>query len=382
LKPETVAQHREALLDFAERVERLPIAVAVGADLLRRQFGPLTEAARGLALDRLRSEVQDVPGLLERAIEAQGPLEQRLLEASAVCAAEGFWLPLAIKIAGLSEAEGAAARDVLVNSSLLRVLDRERQRFQLHALLREQLRRGMGVRGMGVRGTGILPVRVQEDAGGTGARRGRGILPVEEHAQDARATSITALQERHAAVVEGLFKDWETRWQECRECLAEVIPAAEFLWGKRETSREAWLSYRGYVLASRVGELDAARRIVTREEGFCAGRDDREAKDALQRSYGNQAVILKAWGRLEEALALHKKQEAICLELGNKSGLGHCYWYWGLLARAQGDRETEKQKLEAALALFSELKMPRERDAVRAQSNRLTGPPAPKAGSA
>ena len=37
-------------------------------------------------------------------------------------------------------------------------------------------------------------------------------------------------------------------------------------------------------------------------------------------SYGNQALILKAWGRLEEALALHKKEEAICLELGNKSG--------------------------------------------------------------
>jgi hypothetical protein len=690
LKPETVARHRQALLDFAERVERLPIAVAVGADLLRRQFAPLTEAARALVLERLRNEVQDVPGLLERAIEAQGPLEQRLLEASAVCAAEGFWLPLAIQIAGLSQAEGAGARDTLVNSSLLRVLDRDRQRFQLHALLREQLRRGMGVRG-----TGILPVRVQEDAGGTGARCGTGILPVEEHAQDAhatpqhaqdahatsepkirqgaylphwtrqgatysvtfrladslprpvverwlferedisrtarqlgrpltpqedrrlqelfserveryldagegkcwmrddaiaaivagallhfdgrryllhawcvmpnhvhvvvrplagyelpsithtwksftateanrklgrrgkfwqpesydhlirdegdyqnqveyvlnnparaglkdwkwvgrgtgilpveehaqdahatpehaqdaRATSITALQARHAAVLEGLFKDWETRWQDCRECLPEVIPAAEFLWGKRETNREAWLSYRGYELARRTGELDAALRITRREEDLRAGRDDREAKDGLQHSYGNQALILKAWGRLEEALALHKKEEALCLELGdkdglqrsygnqalilkawgrleealalpekqeaicrelgnknglqrsygnqalilrawgqseealalhrkqeaicrelgNKNGLGYCYWAWGLLARAQGDRETEKQKLEAALALFSELKMPRERDAVRPELSKLTPPDAPKAGSA
>ena len=192
LKPETVARHRQALVDFAERVERLPITVAVGADLLRRQFGPLTEAARGLALERLRNEVQDVPGLLERAIEAQGPVEQRLLEASAVCAAEGFWLPLAFEIAGLGGAEGGAARDMLVNSSLLRVLDRDRQRFQLHALLREQLRRGMGVRG-----TGILPVRVQEDAGGSGARRGTGILPVEEHAQDAHGTPQHA-QDAHA----------------------------------------------------------------------------------------------------------------------------------------------------------------------------------------
>jgi hypothetical protein len=95
-----------------------------------------------------------------------------------------------------------------------------------------------------------------------------GNLLVEEHAQDAHATSITALKERHATVLEGLFKNWETRWQDCRECLAEVIPAAEFLWGKRETNRKAWLSYWGYALARRVGELDAALRIMTREEGF------------------------------------------------------------------------------------------------------------------
>ena len=37
-------------------------------------------------------------------------------------------------------------------------------------------------------------------------------------------------------------------------------------------------------------------------------------KDGLQISYGNQALILQAWGRLEETLALHKKQEALCLE--------------------------------------------------------------------
>ena len=43
-------------------------------------------------------------------------------------------------------------------------------------------------------------------------------------------------------------------------------------------------------------------------------------EDSLQSSYGNQALILQAWGRLEEALALHKKEEAICLELGNKDG--------------------------------------------------------------
>jgi hypothetical protein len=46
---------------------------------------------------------------------------------------------------------------------------------------------------------------------------------------------------------------------------------------------------------------------------------------------------------------------------------GYCYWNWGLLAREQRDRNTEREKLAAALAIFTDLKMPRERDAVRAE---------------
>ena len=90
-------------------------------------------------------------------------------------------------------------------------------------------------------------------------------------------------------------------------------------------------------------------------------------KDGLQISYGNQAGILQDWGRLEEALALHKKEEALCLELGIPRGLAYCYWNWGLLAREQRDRNTEREKLAAALVIFTDLKMPRERDQVLAE---------------
>ena len=51
--------------------------------------------------------------------------------------------------------------------------------------------------------------------------------------------------------------------------------------------------------------------------------------------------------------------------------MGYCYWNWGLLARAQGDRKTEKEKLEQALAIFTELKMPRERDAVQTELEKV-----------
>jgi hypothetical protein len=80
---------------------------------------------------------------------------------------------------------------------------------------------------------------------------------------------------------------------------------------------------------------------------------------------GHQALILHDWGRLEEAMARLKKQEALCLALGDRSGLAHGYGKWGLLARAQRDRKAEQEKLSAALHIFSELNMARARDAVR-----------------
>jgi hypothetical protein len=66
-------------------------------------------------------------------------------------------------------------------------------------------------------------------------------------------------------------------------------------------------------------------------------------------------------------MELHHKEEKLCLELGARSPLGYCYWNWGLLARAQGDRTVERDKLQAALDIFTELKMPIERDEVAAE---------------
>jgi tetratricopeptide (TPR) repeat protein len=360
LPQEAVERHRAALLDLGDRVERLPVAVAVAADLLRRQFGPMDQAARKLALEKLKNEVHDVADLFDKAIQAQGPPERRLLEAASVCAPERFYLPLAFEIARLSPDEGENARDRLVNASLLRVLDSERQLFQLHALLRDRIR--------------------------------------------TTASSLENLRQAHAAALERLFARWETRWAECRECLQEIAPASQFLWSINEKSRGSWLSYSGYRTAERIGELALALHIIQCEESFWAARAGADCKDnlqrtygdqalilqawgrlkealelhkkeeaiclelgnqdGLQRSYGNQALILHAWGRLEEALELHKKKEAICLELGKKQSLGYCYWNLGVLSREMGNPETAKEKLNTALAIFTELGMPGQRDAV------------------
>jgi len=404
LGDENVKKHRDALLEFAERVERLPIAIVVGADMLRHELDPVPEAARGLRLERLRNEVDDVPELLRRAIAARPEAQRRLLYAMAVCTLKGFFFPLTVQVAGLTETEGRDARNRLVDASLLRMLDRDRQRFQLHTLLREEL---------------------------------RNLAPLGE------------LRAAHAAVLERWFSDWEGRWRECRECLPEVIPAVQHLWEKREGSRAATLNYRGFSTGWRIGELEIALGIVQQEEALYLELGDKDSlqrsyggqavilrrwgrleeafallkkeealclelgnKDGLQRSYGGQAVILrvwnrlekafellnkqealcrelgnndgleasyggqalilKAWGRLEEAFALVNKQEALCLELGNRSSLAYCYWNWGLLARKQRDHKTEREKLTATLDIFTELNMPRERDEVRAELEKST----------
>jgi len=44
-------------------------------------------------------------------------------------------------------------------------------------------------------------------------------------------------------------------------------------------------------------------------------------KDGMQRSLGNQALILMVRGDLGGSMALHKQKEQICRELGNKNGL-------------------------------------------------------------
>jgi len=299
-----VTRNLAALLEFAHKVEMLPIAVAVEASLLREKpASPLSRSVLRLRLDEASEGVPNVPQLFQKAIAAQPPREQKFLSAAAVCVQESFWLPLAAQIAGMTEDEADDAADRLMNSSLLRVLNpRERRRFQLHALLREQVRAGCG------------------------------------------AAGLENLQQSHAAALERLFKDWETRWRDCRECLAEIIPAAKFLWERRESSRQTWLTYNGQAVASRIGELEEALRILKQEESFYAGRSDREALDVLQRSYGNQALILRAWGRLEEALALLKQQEAICPEVDNKDSLGISYGNQALILKNWG-------RLEEALAL-------------------------------
>lgn len=320
LGSETTEAHNDALMDLAFRVGHLPIAVAVAAEMLSRQFDPLDEAAQALRLETLRNEIHDIPELMRQAIASQPKQEQQLLRAMAICHPDGFWFPLAAMISGLDEVHSKKSRDQLVQSSLVRPVDINRQRFRLHALIREQL---------------LL------------------------------STDLEQLQNSYSQTLYELFKSWENSWKQCLECLPEVIPAIQMLWKQGSLNKASSISHLGFATGLRVGELASALNILKHEEAFWKEIEDPDAKDNLQRTYGNQALILQAWGQLEDAMALLKKQEALCIELGLKSSLGYCYWSWGLLAREQKDSKAEIEKLNKALQIFTELKMPNEQKSVQ-----------------
>jgi tetratricopeptide (TPR) repeat protein len=101
--------------------------------------------------------------------------------------------------------------------------------------------------------------------------------------------------------------------------------------------------------AERRGDLEAAQREFEEAgEVFRALGD----KEGLAACYGNQALILHAWGRLEEAMGLLKKQQALCEELGLVEGLATSLSNQAfILGLKLGRRQEALAKIQQALQL-------------------------------
>jgi tetratricopeptide (TPR) repeat protein len=104
--------------------------------------------------------------------------------------------------------------------------------------------------------------------------------------------------------------------------------------------------------------LEEAFELHKKQEALCLELGD---KDSLSGSYGNQAVILQAWGRLEEAFELLKKEEAFCLELGNKDGLQRSYGNQAVILQDWGRLEEARKEFAEARTIYQELRQRRFR---------------------
>jgi tetratricopeptide (TPR) repeat protein len=285
LGEEEVGGHVQECRKLFDRVGCLPLAVSLSASLIKDD---VVYTISSIAAD-LPADVTDLIG---QAIAALPSESSRLLSAMAACAPEGFRLGLAAGLIGMDETAALKELSLITRRSLAEEVSREQRRYRMHAL-----------------------VRAAAD-GGEFARQ-------------------------HAEALNKQFENWESDWQACEQDLPDFQVA--LAWAiLNEASFTEELAFYGYALTRRIGHPAQAFEICERQGRAAERRND---KDAMERWFGNQGLILEAWGRLEEALALLKKQEALCMELGNKDGLRATYGNQALILRAWG-------RLEEALALL------------------------------
>ncbi|MBM3786518.1 MAG: hypothetical protein FJW30_19340 [Acidobacteria bacterium] len=320
------------LLRFADEMERHPYAMAAFAGLLRKNQQPVADALASVRRRALRDGRFDLPALLDAAVAARSDQARVLLRAVAVCAKEGVWLEFAAAVAGMT---ADTAVEELVGVSLLRVNDREAQVFSLHALLHARL----------------------------------------------RETNSDSLRRRHAEVFSDWLSRWEEEWRRCVRVVGEAeevlgywdvvdyarsfggtaglvfslglrtgllgaahaaMVAAEMRYGRLGNRAGLAVSWGNQALIMRAwGKLDGAMELHKKEEALCEQLGDRAG---LQRSWGNQALILQTWGKMDDGMALHKKEEAMCEELGDRAGLQSCWGNQAVILKAWG-------KLDEAMAL-------------------------------
>ena len=298
LDAEWMPAHRAELLAFARAADFLPYALAVAARRLAVSVESPARAIAALKVAVLRAGKLDLPRLFQEAVAAQPEPARELLRAFGACSAGGAWLPFAADVAGLDgDSAGELAQD-LVNASLLRLVDREEARFGVHPLMHEWL----------------------------------------------RLTVDPARGERHAAALHRRFESWEMDALDCLRMMDEVDTGLAFLRVGDDWDRFWRLAYCGFELGRRTGLLEPALRFMRVAGEWAESRGD---KAGLHASLGNQALILQAWGQLDQAMALHKEQERICRELADKAGLQASLGNQALILKAWG-------QLDQATALLRE----------------------------
>ncbi|MBS1825485.1 MAG: NACHT domain-containing protein [Acidobacteria bacterium] len=292
--PGWLTTHGDALRSFARRLEHLPYALAIAADLLRRDTRPRAEAIAALRTEALVNGTLNLPKLLRTAIAPHTTEAKALLKAVAVCSPDGVWLPLAGEMSGLDNEAMWTAANQLADTSLLRTIDRETSRFTLHTALRDIVLKDLD--------------------------------PKTQH--QLNQARVEALLRRLTA--------WDkdrTQWLEPLYCVPEVEATITFLAKAEDWKRYTIVFNLGAEHAYRTGLLVEAFSIVRQCRLNIEQIGDRAGTHAI---YGFEALILQSWGRLDEAMNLHRREEAICHELSDIQGLLTSYTNQALILAVWG----------------------------------------------
>ncbi|MEZ4647517.1 MAG: NB-ARC domain-containing protein [Candidatus Eisenbacteria bacterium] len=298
---------RVLLEELIDAVGGLPLALSVAARMVRHwataTLRSILDALPERGVQSLDDRQRNVAEVLTLAIDGLSPQERSLLQAMAVCAPEGFRVGLVAEVAQLGEEDAMAAFQTLVDRSLARVLAKAPPRGWVHSLV------------------------------GWVAREG---------------SAASGLSGRHVSVLARRFEGWEERWSELDHDLGDALHAMKST-RFPGTNDDVVLALEAFAFCFRRGWWAAAFELMRGWESAAS------SKPMLQASYGNQALILRAWGRLEESMLLLKKQESLCEELGDRASLLLCYGNqavilqaWGRLEEAMSLHKREKSMCEEA----------------------------------
>jgi len=87
-----------------------------------------------------------------------------------------------------------------------------------------------------------------------------------------------------------------------------------------------------------------------------------EDRWALSNSYSGRALILKARGELDAAMELHKKDEKLKIELGDRVGLAISWWNQGCVHEKKGAHHQQAELWDKAIQLNKSMGIPTEED--------------------
>jgi hypothetical protein len=118
------------------------------------------------------------------------------------------------------------------------------------------------------------------------------------------------------------------------------------------------------------GRGEEALALLDEKQDILEGVDDKEALLHVLNLRAHILMTLRSRGA--DVIQVLENVEKLSKELGDKRSLAGCYWRWATAAEDLGQRSVATDKLPLALALFTELKMPKERDAVQGFLNWLT----------
>ena len=321
---------------LAESLGRLPLGIAVAAGLLKNDVHYTLDALlHETNLHRLAHGELDINRLLTAAIASAPESARSLLAAMAVCAPSGFRLSLPAEIAGMNDPESLHALHLLRSRSLVEELNRETHRYRLHKLIRDVAEQDATLEQRHAKA-------VAERFAAQHWRESEEDLPDWRLALD---WADTHRSEQYNLLIKLAYTGSSFLYPRC--FLTEAFYAMQVAATASEevgSPKGLQASYGNQaVILKAWGKLEEAMALHKREEAIGEELGDREG---LGRSYGNQAVILKAWGKLEDAMALHKREEVLCEELGDRAGLQASYGNQALILQDWG-------KLEEAMALLN-----------------------------